>query len=169
MSTLGDLSGQPAPRSVWRRALMARTGGRPVDAWLIRQANLRGFHGAYVVDEDAPIDAALTLEDIVVALCAPQAPAEGRTFKLVLRIVQSGRLDLRHLRWLARKEKAERILHWLMSQVPESERTPPVAALLEALGGEPRGARPVRYRYDPTRLIRRPFRRTPGERWTPRG
>lgn len=166
--TLGDITGQPPPRSVWRLALGRRAGPEPLDRYLIRQANARGFHGAYVAaGEPAPLDPALTLEDIIVGLCAPQSPADGRVFKLVLRIVQSGSLDLDHLLWLARKEKADRILYWILERTPDVERTAEVQALLSRFGGPPRGARPVLYDYDPTRLIRRPFRRD--AKWTRHG
>ncbi|MBI5548286.1 MAG: hypothetical protein HY901_30770 [Deltaproteobacteria bacterium] len=158
--TLAHALHAPAPFSFWRAALQRRAGARPLQDWLVEQANLRGFLGAYNRQEPSgALDGDLTLEDIVVALCAPQAPAEGRVFKLVLRILQSGRLDLRHLAWLARREMATPVLWWLLERIPDAERTPPVQATILALGGPPRGYRGLDYDYDPQRLVRRPYQR----------
>jgi hypothetical protein len=160
--TLARALRRPAPYSFWRAGLERRAGPVPLQDWLVEQANLRGFHGAYNrADPTGPVDPELTLEDIVVALLAPQAPAEGRIFKLVLRILQSGKVDGRHLAWLARRELAEPVLFWLLVRVPEVERTDAVRGIRASLGGPPRGYADLDYDYDPTRLVRRPFRRDP--------
>lgn len=103
------------------------------------------------MDEDR-----LTLEELVVGLTGPWAEADGRTLKLLLRIIQSGRLDIPRLQKLARRERAEIALHWLMTLTPESERSAGVDELAAALGGTPRGFRGVRYDYRPSRLEGRP-------------
>lgn len=155
--TLAQVCRQPAPRSLWYRRLRQRAGQAPVHAWLIEQANLRGFHGAYNAQAyGAQVDPALTLEDIVVGLLSPQAPADGRTFKLVVRILQSGQLDADCLALQARRERAEGVLHWLLHLVPSAEHTPALVALREKFAMSPRGNRGVQYVYDAERLVRRP-------------
>jgi hypothetical protein len=158
--TLAHALHRPAPYSFWRASLQLRAGQRPLQDWLVEQANLRGFHGAYNREgPSGPLDRELTLEEIVVALCAPQAPAEGRVFKLVVRILQSGRVDARHLTWLARREMAGSVLWWLLDLVPAGERTPSLTAIVAVFGGPPRGYRGLDYDYDPQRLVRQPFKR----------
>ncbi|MHB8876652.1 MAG: hypothetical protein ACYC8T_23400, partial [Myxococcaceae bacterium] len=94
------------------------------------------------------------LEDIVVGLLAPQAPAEARVFKLVVRMLQSGRLELDRLLFRAKRERALGPLYWLVWQIPNEERTAAVGALLARLAVPPRGYRALRFRYDPQRLVR---------------
>jgi len=153
----------PAHRSFFRRTLAARA--RPVEApldpvheYLVDQANLRGFFGAWSNRADrGQLDPALALEDIVVGLLQPHAPADLRALKLVLRILQSGWIDCRRLLLLARRERALPLLAWLLDLVPEPERTAPVAELLRRLrDNPPRDPRRPRFRYDPQRLVRRP-------------
>jgi hypothetical protein len=128
-----------------------------VHAWLIEQANLRGFHGAYNARAyGAQVDSTLTLDDIVVGLLSPRAPADGRTFKLVVRILQSGEVDADRLALQARRERAEGVLHWLIHLVPATEHTPALVALQEKFATPPRGDRGVQYAYDAERLVRRP-------------
>lgn len=72
-------------------------------------------------------------------------------------MVQSGRLDLRRLRLLAKREKADAVLCWLVTQIPEPEVTSPVRDLRQFYALEPpRGGARVNYRYDFGRLIKRP-------------
>lgn len=128
--------------------------------YLIDEANLRGFWGAFRASTaERALDPELSLEDVVVGLLAPQAPAEARIFKLVLRILQSGRLDCRKLAFRARRERAECALYWLLQQVPIEERNAPVLQLLDQWPNPPRGYRPLDYQYDPRRLVRRRARK----------
>jgi hypothetical protein len=134
---------------------------------LVEQANLRGFFGAFGPDAPkGPIDESLTLEEIVCGLLAPQGPADGRLFKLVLRILQSGRVDPTNLALLARRERADHVLVWLLAGVPAVERNPAIDAVASTMGC-PRGHRPPRFDYDMNRLLRRPFRREEAP-WTRR-
>lgn len=160
--TYREAARQPAHRSLFREALArrARPAGDadPVHEYLIDQANLRGFHGAYSGRADlGTLDAALTLEEIIVGLLQPHAPAEGRVLKLVVRMLQSGQVDPDRLLFLARREIATGVLAWLVDLVPAAERN----EHLERLGAmlrrhPPRHARPPNVRYDPRRLVRRP-------------
>jgi len=96
-----------------------------------------------------------------VGLCAPHAEADGRVFKLVLRLLQSGRLDGARLARLARLERLERadcVLHWLCAHVPDVERSPAFLLVEAYFRTPPRGYRPPSYDYDFRRLVRRPFR-----------
>jgi len=150
----------PAPH--WRNPrLAARAAPWALDTWLIAQANLRNLRGARVDGSLPELDPTLTLQEIVLGLCAAQAPADGRISKLVLRILQSGQLDGPHLHWLARRERADRALHWLLGLVPPVERTAPVEELARLFATPPRGYRPPDFLYDPERLIRRPFHKSP--------
>jgi hypothetical protein len=147
---------EPAPRSSWRAVLARRIGPRSIQDYLVEEANLRGFWGAYGNAQVArPVDAGLEHEDIIVGLLAPQAPIEGRILKLVLRMCQSGKLDAQRVAFRTRRERADRALHWLLAHVPPGEDTPPVRAIREALR-PPRGAQPPAYDYDFSRLVRRP-------------
>ena len=65
----------------------------------------------------------LSLEDIVVGLLQPHAPADLRALKLVVRILQSGRVSLDGLVFLARRERALSVLAWLVDLIPEAECT----------------------------------------------
>lgn len=164
MQTFAALCSQPAHRSFWRAGLAQRSGSLPTDEWLVEQANLRGFFGAFGRDAPTtPVDPTLTLEDIVCGLLQPHGPADGRLFKLVLRILQSGKVAPDRLAALARRERAEHLLAWLLERVPDPERTPEVVAIAQAIG-TPRGYRPPAMDYDASRLVRRPFRMTEA-RW----
>jgi len=137
--------------------LERRAGVLRLYDWLVAQANLRGFHGAFSRIELPDIDAELSLEELVVGLCQPHTPADGRLFKLVLRLLQSPDIDPARLAFLARRERAGHVLRWLLDRVPPEENTPSVTACSEAIGA-PRGYRPPVYVYDARRLTRRPFR-----------
>ena len=139
-----------------RNARPVPSGQDAVHEHLIDQANLRGYRGAYSDRTDLGIeDSGLSDEDIVVGLLHPAAPTEGRVLKLVLRMLQSGRLDLRRLHLRARRERALANLAWLVERIPAEERTPSILQL-EALLREhpPRERRPT-LDYDPSRLRRR--------------
>lgn len=156
MPTFGELARQPAPRSFWRARLQRRTGGLTLEDYLVDEANLRGHWGAF--RRDAVLRAAdptLSLEEIVVGLLAPQATAEARHLKLVLRMLQSGRIDGRRLWALARREKAEDTLRWLLDHLPPEERSAPIAALIQQAPPQ-RAPRPPELDYDFRRLIKRP-------------
>ncbi|MFZ5471033.1 MAG: hypothetical protein ACOZIN_16525 [Myxococcota bacterium] len=158
-STIAQASRQLAPRSFWYQGLTRRAQKRPVDAWLIEQANLRGFFGAAVLPTGASIDPALALEEIVIGLLSPHAPMEGRALKLIVRLLQSGQLDTDRLRLLAKRERAEPMLHWLLTRIPPEERNPSIEKLRALFASPPRGYRPIQYDYDASRLIRRPATR----------
>ena len=127
--TFGAAARQPAHRSVWFERLRRRAPGVPVEDWLVHQANLRGFYGAYLREPlQAPLDVELSLEEIVVGLLSPAAELDGRALKLV---------------------------YWLVSNAPVSERTGAVAALERHWTAPPRGFRGIRYDYDFARLVQR--------------
>lgn len=137
----------------WNRLSSRAGGAAQVTNWLIAQANARGFHGA-VVNREEPVDASLELEDLVVGLLMPHAELDARVIKLVVRLLQSPRLDASRLAFRARRERADLALSWVLSLIPEVERTLPVVAVATALRA-PRGAARVRFNYDPQRLVRR--------------
>ena len=125
---------------------------------LVDQSNLRGFRGAVSSRDDlGQLDPNLGLEEIVVGLLMPQAPAEVRIFKLVTRILQSGQLDLNHLLMLARRERALEMLDWLIHLVPDGERTDAINELTRRLEADPPRSRlRPELEFDPRRLARKP-------------
>jgi hypothetical protein len=148
-------------RSFFRLSLARKARPVPSDQdsvheYLIDQANLRGYHGAYSDRSNLGIeDPGLSLEDIIVGLLHPAAPAEGRVLKLILRILQSGRLDLRRLHLCARRERALANLAWLIERIPAEEQTPPIQELEMLLRERaPRERRPTLH-YESSRLLRR--------------
>jgi hypothetical protein len=146
---------QPPHWSAFWTQLTRRAGGAAqVTNWLIAQANARGFHGAFV-DRESKLDPWLSLEDLVVGLLMPHAELDARVIKLITRVMQSGKLDAEKLAFRARRERADVGLTWLLSLVPEGERTPPLIGVSEALR-PPRGNAKVTFNYDPQRLVRRP-------------
>lgn len=154
---LGAAFGQLPHRSLWRRRLVARVGTLPLQEYLIEQANLRGFFGAFSPGEPrSSLDPELDIEEIVVGLSTPHAPLDVRAFKLLVRILQSDQIRPDHLAWLARKERANFALHWLLAQVPAQERTPPLEEVARRFRSPPRGSREARLSYDPARLVRNP-------------
>lgn len=158
--TFAEACREPAPRSRWRERLQRRAGALGVDDYLLDEANLRGFHGAVrVMAARRALDPELKLEEVVVGLLAPQATADARVFKLTLRVLQSGALDPARLWLLARRERADRALYWLLERVPEEERSASVQAIAAQMPRAPRGYRGLSYRYDPRRLLRRPARK----------
>ncbi|MGQ0507195.1 MAG: hypothetical protein ACT4TC_17945 [Myxococcaceae bacterium] len=159
MRSLSEALRQTMPRSLWRERLSTRASPLPVHEYLIDEANLRGFFGAF--REQTPqreVDSSLDIEDVVVGLLEPQAPLEGRIFKLVLRILQSGKVSAPKLLLRAKRERADFALCWLLRLVPQPERNEAVGLLNEQIR-EPRAYRGLDYRYDPQRLIRRPARK----------
>jgi hypothetical protein len=157
---MADIEGWSPHRSLWYERLTLRADAIPVHQWLTEQANRRGFLGAYVATyRSKGIEPGLSLEEIVVGLLAPLAPADGRTWKLVLRILQSGQLQTDELRYLARRERADPALYWLLINIPAEEQTPPVRELQQTFSQPPRGFGKIRYRYDFGRLIKRPASR----------
>ena len=167
--TYGSRAGQPAHWSYFREAVARRAGVAPagrdaVHEYLIGQANLRGFHGAFSTREElGVVDASLDLEDIIVGLLQPHAPAEPRILKLVLRILQAPSIDPSRLWLRARRERADAVLAWLIAMVPEAERTESFDGIEREMAARPpRGTRTPDIVYDPTRLQRRPgLRRRP--------
>lgn len=162
---------QTAHRSIWRERFavhaVAHTSADPVLDWLVDQANLRGFCGAVNAVARSELYPGLSIEEIVVGCLTPDAVADGRVLKLVVRILQSNDVDVPGLLLLARRERAERLLYWLVGGTPEEERTgalPRLCDHFEAL--PPRGYVPVRYAYDFGRLRKRAA--TAGHlRWKP--
>lgn len=132
----------------------------PVHEFLIDQANLRGIGGAVSARSDlGELDPDLALEEIVVGLLQPHAPAEVRVVKLVVRILQSGRCDPARLVFFAKRELALAALRWVVSLVPEPERNDAIRNVEAALERTPpRGERTPRLNYSTDRLVRRPFR-----------
>lgn len=162
LKTYAVTSRQPPHRSFFRDALARRS--RPVRAgrdavheYLIDQANLRGFLGAYSDRSDLGVrDPLLSLEEIVVGLLQPHAPAEPRVLKLVVRMLQSGAINPARLLFLARRERALGVLAWLTGLIPDEERSQPIVDLEERLRRDPpRDRRRPNIRYDPRRLGRR--------------
>ncbi|MEE8409946.1 MAG: hypothetical protein V3T05_10090 [Myxococcota bacterium] len=159
--TYGEKLRQPLHRSFFRefiakRARPVREGEDPVQEYLLDQANLRGFLGAFS-DRDnlGELDPTLSNEEIVVGLLQPHARADLRLLKLVVRMLQSGQLDADRLLFLARRERALLILAWLLELIPEQERHPPIQSLLQRVQQRPpRGYRAPKIRYDPRRLLR---------------
>jgi len=164
MKTFGELASQPAPKSFWRRALARVAGDRPLEDYLIEQANLRGFWGAYLAEAPrSGKNPALGSEEIVVGLLAPQSSADARVLKLVTRILQSGQVDEARLLLLARREKAEGVLQWLIRGIPQPERTATIDRLERALA-KARSPRAPVLDYSFGRLVKRPA--TAGDLWS---
>lgn len=160
--TYGESSRQPAHRSFFRRALERRArpasaGQDPVHEYLIDQANLRGFFGAFSNRDDlGELDPDLSLEAIVVGLLQPHAPAEPRVVKLVVRILQSDKVDPERLLLLGRRERALPAIAWILDLLPASERNQATLALEQRLRRKPsRDPRRPRVTYDARRLERR--------------
>ena len=153
--TFADAARLPLHWSAFRADLDRRAGGSgQVANWLIAQANARGFHGAFVNREE-PVDPALCLEDLVVGLLMPHAELDARIVKLVVRILQAGRLDPAKLAFRARRERADVALAWVLSLVPEGERNAALDSIATLLR-TPRGGAQIRFNYDSQRLVRRP-------------
>jgi hypothetical protein len=157
MSTFGTLTANAAHRSFFRERVERLAGARALDDWLVEEANVRGHLGAVgpVVPDRAPT-ASLSDEDLIVALLMPHTPADGRLFKLVVRMLQRATIDPKSLWFRARRERADRALYWLLQRVPEPERTIGISALLALIPAPPRGYRGLRFNYDGSRLLRRP-------------
>lgn len=115
---------------------------------MLEEANVRGHFGA--------VGAQVTDADLVVALLMPHSEVDGRLFKLVVRMLQRTAIDPKVLWFHARRERAERVLYWLLNLVPDTERTPPLLALAAACPTAPRGYSGVRFNYASARLLRRP-------------
>jgi hypothetical protein len=156
VSTFGALSANPTHRSFFRERLGRLAGASALDDWLVEEANVRGYLGAVgrAVPDRSPT-AGLSDEELIVALLMPHTPADG-LFKLVVRMLQRATIDPSSLWFQARRERADRILYWLLQQVPEPERTTGISALLAVIPGPPRGYRGLRFNYDGSRLLRRP-------------
>jgi hypothetical protein len=140
--------------SAFRVRLTRKAGGSSlVTNWLIAQANARGFHGAAVTLE-AAVDPSLDLEDLVVGLMMPHAELDARVVKLVVRLLQSARLDPAKLAFRARRERADLALYWVLGVIPEGERNEAVRVFAGHLRA-PRVTTGVEFDYDPQRLVRR--------------
>lgn len=165
--TYAEAAGSTPHRSFFRERLRRRArsssearGPDPVHEYLIDQANLRGHLGAASARADlGAIDPELTIEELVVGLLQPHAPAEARVVKLVVRILQSGAVDLDRLLFFSKRERALSNLAWVLALVPPSERNEPLSALADRLGANPpRERRRPHVRFAPERLLKRPAR-----------
>lgn len=161
VATYGERTGITAHRSFFRLALAARArpvpeGQDAVEEYLIDQANLRGFLGAYSDRADrGTLDAELRLEELVVGLLQPHAPADLRVIKLVTRILQSGDLDVDRLVLIAKRERALPILAWIVELCPSTEVIGPLRLLAARFKRTPpREHRRPRIVYSPERLLR---------------
>ncbi len=156
-STFGALSGNPLHRSFFRERVGRMAGAGALDDWLVEEANVRGYLGAVgsVVPDRAPT-IGLSDEELIIALLMPHTPTDGRLFKLVVRMLQRATFDPQSLWFQARRERADRVLYWVLQQVPELERVTGVSALLAVISGPPRGYRGLKFNYDGSRLLRRP-------------
>lgn len=157
--TFGELSANPAHRSIFRDRLQRLAGSRQLDDWLLEEANVRGNFGAVGPASPRSPTPGLTDEALIVALLMPHTPADGRLFKLVVRMVQRLPLLPGDLWFLARRERADRVLYWLLQRVPSSERNDRVLEVLAAQPRPPRGYVGLRFNYDAARLLRRPATR----------
>ncbi len=130
---------------------------RALDDWLVEEANLRGHFGAL---GGAPMNRRptqeLSDEALIVAVLMPHTPADGRLFKLVVRMMQRSQLDAARLWLIAKREQADGLLFWLLQQVPAQEKTESLHAIIASHPNAPRNLHPLRYEYDATRLLRRP-------------
>lgn len=156
-ATLGTLSANPAHRSFFRERLQRLAGSRPLEDWLVEEANVRGHLGATgpSIPDRVPTPQ-LSDGDLVVALLMPHSQVDGRLFKLVVRLLQRTSIDPRTLWFYARRERADRVLFWLLNLVPLPERTATITALIDACPAPPRGYRGVQFNYSSARLLRRP-------------
>jgi hypothetical protein len=152
--TFAEAFRDTAPRSFWLESLERRAGAVPLIDWLVGQLNARGHRGAWTTVEVVP-DPSVTTEELVVALTSPRARADGRVFKLLVRLFQSADLHLDQLVFLARREGSTRVLHWLLHLVPEEERTPKLVSVASRFIEPPRGYRGTDFLYDPARLVRK--------------
>ena len=160
--TFAQATRQPTHWSVFWARLSRLAGGAPqVTDWLISQANVRGFHGAFVALE-TDLESSLSLDDLVVGLLMPHAELDARVIKLVVRILQSGQVDAAKLAFHARRERADIALTWVLELLPEPERTAETRLIAASLR-PPRGGSPVRFNSDAGRLIRRPASK--GQLW----
>ena len=158
--SLGELSANPAHRSFFRERLQRLAGDRAVDDWLVEEANVRGYLGAVGrAIPDRPATPGVSDVELIVALLMPHTPVDGRLFKLVVRMLQRAAVDGPRLWFFARRERADRVLYWLLNQVPPSEKTGSVASAIAASPTAPRGYQGLRFHYDGSRLLRRPATR----------
>ncbi len=146
---------QTAHVSFFRRRLAPLAGGRSLTAWVVEELNVRGHLGAYgaALPQRAPNDQ-VSLEELVTLLAMPHTELDGRLFKLLVRTLQRGPIDVPRLARLAKQEHADTLLAWLLRHLPEGEHTETTRALAARLA--PRGSGAVSYQYDFDRLVRRP-------------
>lgn len=155
MASVGALSSCPAHRSFFRERLCRLAGSDALEDWLLEEANARGYFGAVGRE---PVSRAATPglddEDLIVALLMPHAEVDARLFKLIVRMLQRAPIEPGRLWLRARRERADLALWWLLSQVPTSEQTGAIPALLMVT--PPRSYRPLAWDYDPRRLLKKP-------------
>lgn len=162
LESYGQKARVPAHVSFFRRRLAARArpaaaGQDPVHEYLIDQANLRGYLGAFSDRDDlGALDPELSREEILVGLLQPHAPADLRAVKLVVRMLQAPDLDVPRLVLLAKRERALENLGWVVSLVPQPELIGSLRPLKQRLEATPpRDPRRPQINYSPDRLLRR--------------
>lgn len=144
--------------SFFRRRLERLAQTPALTDWAVTELNLRGYLGAYAADVPGrPPTSGVSIEELLTLLAMPHAEADGRLFKLIVRTLQRGPIDVDRLARLARQEQAEPLLAWLLRHLPEQEHTPTTRELAARLS--PRGSSELDYRYDFDRLVRRPASR----------
>lgn len=111
--------------------------------------------GAVGTGERHPSTERLSNEELLVAILMPHTQADGRLFKLSLRMLQQLPMNPERLWFLARREAADWWLYWLLELTPAAEVNAAVAAVRDAQPLAPRGYRPPDYRFTPERLLKR--------------
>jgi hypothetical protein len=112
---------QSAHVSFFRRRLARLAGTPTLTDWAVEELNRRGYLGAYAADVPVrPVVPEVSLEELLVLLAMPHAEADGRHFKLIVRALQRGPVNVKRLARLARQEHADTLLAWLLNHLPES-------------------------------------------------
>lgn len=149
---------QSAHVSFFRRRMGRVAGTADLTDWAVLELNRRGYLGAYASEvPERPLTPGVCLEELLVLLAMPHAEADGRHFKLIVRALQRGPVDVVRLARLAKQEHADTLLAWLLNGLPASEHTETTRALASLL--RPRMTGALSYRYDFDRLVRRPATR----------
>lgn len=92
-----------------------------IEQWLIELANLRGYDVIFrdtpeVNLFNAPDNGILSDEELCVAFCQLQCLDYPQILRLAGQIISRGKINIQKLLFLAKKEKAELVLHALSTQ-----------------------------------------------------